>query len=283
MGVQIRHVRQRPGHPGRELRRHRRRQLRLRRRLLRRHPRRHRSVRPGLRRRHVRARSPARATTSSRSRSRTTPWGARCYKVTREEDINIGNGDEFVPAVPPPACAGPLHIVDVAGSGTDGYPSIVGDDLNGIPTGVTVPASTPTVNPTFVDIGGSPFEGQARPLCNVKLVALANGKSIVPIFNLFTDVPLPGASGASSSTTSPSRPIPEVAALRREGRASRSRRWASTTTPTGSSPPSSPTSTASSTSCCPPRTASTARRRPASAPTCTASSATTRAFPGAST
>ena len=35
------------------------------------------------------------------------------YKVTREEDINIGNGDEFVPAVPPPACAGPLHIVDL--------------------------------------------------------------------------------------------------------------------------------------------------------------------------
>ncbi len=122
----------------------------------------------------------------------TDALGRPRYKVTREDDINIGNGDEFVPAVPPPACAGPLHIVDVAGSGTDGYASIVGDDLNGIPTGVTVPASTPTVNPTFVDIGGSPFEGQARPLCNVKLVGLANGKSIVPIFHLFTDVPLPG-------------------------------------------------------------------------------------------
>lgn len=118
--------------------------------------------------------------------------GRPLYKVTREDDINIGNGDEFVPAAPPPACAGPLHIVDVAGSGTDGYPSIVGNDLNGVPTGVTVPASTPTFNPTFVDVGGSPFEGQARPLCNVKLVPLANGKSIVPIFHLFTDVPLPG-------------------------------------------------------------------------------------------
>ncbi|MBS1108469.1 MAG: pectin lyase-like protein [Anaeromyxobacteraceae bacterium] len=118
--------------------------------------------------------------------------GRPLYKVTREDDINIGNGDDFVPAVPPPACAGPLHIVDVAGSGTDAYPSFVGDGLNGAPTGVTVPASTPTFNPTFADIGGSPFEGQARPLCNVKLVPLANGKSIVPIFHLFTDVPLPG-------------------------------------------------------------------------------------------
>ena len=37
------------------------------------------------------------------------------YQVTREEDINIANGDSFVPQVPPPACAGPLHTVDVAG------------------------------------------------------------------------------------------------------------------------------------------------------------------------
>ncbi len=42
---------------------------------------------------------------------------AALYKVTREEDINIANGDSFVPQVPPPPCAGPLHTVDVAGSG----------------------------------------------------------------------------------------------------------------------------------------------------------------------
>ena len=39
--------------------------------------------------------------------------GDPIYKVTREEDINIGNGDQFVPAVPPPSCAGALHQVDV--------------------------------------------------------------------------------------------------------------------------------------------------------------------------
>ena len=88
-------------------------------------------------------------------------FGRPIYQVTREDDINIGNGDNFVPAVPPPACAGPLHTVTVS-------------------------------NPTFQDIGGSPYEGQQKPLCDTKLVGLANGKSIAPAFNVFTDVPLPG-------------------------------------------------------------------------------------------
>jgi hypothetical protein len=30
------------------------------------------------------------------------------------------------------------------------------------------------------------------PLCNVKLVNVTNGKSIAPLFQLFTDVPIPG-------------------------------------------------------------------------------------------
>ncbi len=84
------------------------------------------------------------------------------YKVTREEDINIGNGDEFVPAVPPSACAGALHAVDSS------------DNAN-FPGGP----------------GTSPYEGMQKPLCDVKLVSLSNGKSIAPAFNLYTDVPLP--------------------------------------------------------------------------------------------
>ncbi|MEZ4866175.1 MAG: IPT/TIG domain-containing protein [Caldilineaceae bacterium] len=112
--------------------------------------------------------------------------GRPLYKVTREEDINIGNGDQFIPQVPPPVCAGALHTVDVAGLGTDGYDPVA------LPGGITVPASEPTQNATFVDIGGSPFEGMLKPLCDTKLVPLNNGKSIVPTFNLFTDVPLPG-------------------------------------------------------------------------------------------
>jgi uncharacterized repeat protein (TIGR01451 family) len=113
--------------------------------------------------------------------------GRPMYRVTKEEDINIANGDQFVPQVPPPACAGALHTVDVAGMGTDIYPA----NTTYVP-GVTVPASTPVVNDTFAaNLGGSYYEGQPRPLCDTKLVQLNNGKSIVPTFNLFTDVPLP--------------------------------------------------------------------------------------------
>jgi hypothetical protein len=115
------------------------------------------------------------------------------YQVTREEDINIANGDSFVPQVPPPACAGPLHTVDVAGIGTDNYADMVIPDPSGISGGsLLIPASLPVNNPTFVDIGGTVYEGQQKPLCDMKLVHLADRKSIAPGFNLFTDVPLPG-------------------------------------------------------------------------------------------
>ena len=101
-----------------------------------------------------------------------TPNARPLYKLVREEDINIFNGDQYVPAVPPPACAGALHTVDVAGIAPDGPDA--------------------TTNATFADGGGSPFEGQEKPLCDVKLVPLANGKSVAPVFTLFTDVPIPG-------------------------------------------------------------------------------------------
>ena len=119
--------------------------------------------------------------------------GHPMYKVTGEEDINIGNGDQIVPQVPPPACAGALRTVDLAGDGTDGYDPVVGDGgvTNDVPVGVTVPASNPVDNATFLDIGGSPFEGSPKPGCDTKLVTVNNGKSIVPIFEVFTDVPIP--------------------------------------------------------------------------------------------
>ncbi len=122
--------------------------------------------------------------------------GHPMYNVTSEEDINIAHGDQIFPQVPPPACVGALHTVDVADQvpnapPSDNYPAVVGDGTNGAPVGVTVPASSPVDNPTFVDIGGSPYEGQVKPSCDTKLVSLNNGKSIVPMFNLFTDVPIP--------------------------------------------------------------------------------------------
>ncbi len=111
--------------------------------------------------------------------------GRPMYQVTKEEDINIYNGDQFIPQIPPPECAGPLHTVDVAGVGTDNYPATTY-------LGVTVPASTPVDNAPFADAGGTPFEGSVKPECDMKLVHVSNGRSIAPTFNLFTDVPVPG-------------------------------------------------------------------------------------------
>ncbi len=117
--------------------------------------------------------------------------GRPLYKFTREEDINIGNGDEFIaPQVPPPACVGALHTVDVAGIDAAG-------NLAYLPNGDPNPAFTTdgpdaTVNLTFLDIGGSPYEGMQKPICDTKLVPLNNGKSVAPLFNVFTDVPIPG-------------------------------------------------------------------------------------------
>jgi hypothetical protein len=200
---------------------------------------------------------------------------------TREEDLNVFDGDTFIPNIPPPACAGPLHIVDVAdagpdnmaaryhavevfnnatggtftltanggettgdipfdagpfwieaalegllainnvtvtGTGTDIDPWVItfenpvvgeltADDGGLTPLGsastiaealintITVPASTPTVNPNYAaeyDAGFDRYEGQVMPLCDVKYVPLSNGKAVAPIFNLFTPVPIPG-------------------------------------------------------------------------------------------
>jgi len=99
-------------------------------------------------------------------------FGRPAYQVVREEDINVFGGDELVPLIPPPACVGPQHTVDVAGLGADGLDAVE--------------------NPSFADAGGSPFEGVQKPLCNVKLVTVSNGRSIAPTFNLFTEVPIPG-------------------------------------------------------------------------------------------
>jgi hypothetical protein len=113
----------------------------------------------------------------------TDPYTGRPqYEVTREEDLNIYDGDVFYPEIPPPACAGPLHIVDVANIGTDGY------ELPWQP-GVF---STPVENPGYVEVGGSRFEGEAMPLCNVKLVSVVEEKGVAPIFTLWTRVPIPG-------------------------------------------------------------------------------------------
>ncbi len=103
------------------------------------------------------------------------------YQVVREEDINVFSGDIFVPAIPPPVCAGPLHVVDVLGVGPDDPDS-----------GTYNPdfAATPSVLSPYGF--GSPYEGQQMPLCNERLIDLKTGQNANSDFFVFTDVPQPG-------------------------------------------------------------------------------------------
>ena len=107
------------------------------------------------------------------------------YKVTKEEDINIFTGDQFIPQIPPPECVGPLHTVDLEGFGTDNYGPIT------LTNGIVVTSSTPVHNPDYVAAVGTYYEGQPRPLCTTKLVTVSNGRSVAPNFNLFTDIQQP--------------------------------------------------------------------------------------------
>ena len=103
--------------------------------------------------------------------------GKPLFQVTKEEDVNVFTGDTYVPNIPEPECAGALHTVNVTTNPAD-------DTVLWNHKGV--------YNPDFLATGGSPFQGQARPLCDAKLVPVNNGVSVAPNFTFFTSVPLPG-------------------------------------------------------------------------------------------
>ncbi len=130
--------------------------------------------------------------------------GQPIYIATKEEDLNINQGDSYFapgetpsvtpalaahvrnrpgPAIPPPPCVGPLHSVNVVSDPTQAH-----FDPNN-------PATTSGVyNPSFAAAGGSPFQGQLRPMCTAKMVTVRAGRSTTPNFYWFpnSNVPLPG-------------------------------------------------------------------------------------------
>ena len=104
-------------------------------------------------------------------------YGKPKFQVTKEENINVFTGDSYVPNIPEPECAGALHTVHVTSDIGDLTPFYNG-------TGV--------YNADLLNSGGTPYEGQQRPLCDMKLIPVNNGVSVAPNFSLFTQVPLPG-------------------------------------------------------------------------------------------
>ena len=110
------------------------------------------------------------------------------YQVVKEEDINVFSGDQLVPLIPPPPCAGKLHTVHVTDNPADALFD-PGDPTN--TQGVYNPDFLDTTSPLAPD-GGSPYEGQDMPLCDRKLARLQNGQNLNADFFTFTPVPVPG-------------------------------------------------------------------------------------------
>ncbi len=86
------------------------------------------------------------------------------FEVVKEEDQNlVASGDAFLPSRPqpallPPRCVGPDHIV----------PQVL----------------------SFDGVSPAPFAGQVKPLCTMKLIDLQDGQNAGAEFRLFTQVPL---------------------------------------------------------------------------------------------
>ena len=118
--------------------------------------------------------------------------GKPMYQVTREEDVNVFDGDTYLAQenFPPTAAEA---ASDGPGTGNDPLPPTQPPSQGaGIISGCAGALHTVRVtNPTFLDGGGSPFEGQDRPLCDAKLITVRSGQTVAPNFNLFTPVPLP--------------------------------------------------------------------------------------------
>ena len=119
--------------------------------------------------------------------------GKPMYQVTREEDVNIFDGDTYLPQENyPPAT--PAIAADPAGppDKTPLPPSQPPSQQAGIISPCAGDLHTVNVtNAAFNAGGGSPFQGYDRPLCDSKIVTVRTGQATAPNFNIFTDVPIP--------------------------------------------------------------------------------------------
>ncbi|WP_374971272.1 IPT/TIG domain-containing protein [Terrabacter sp. BE26] len=118
--------------------------------------------------------------------------GKPMYQVTKEEDVNVFDGDTYLPQenYPPNAAEAASSGPGTGNQATP--PSQPPSSGAGIISPCAGALHTVKVsNQAFLDAGGSPFEGQDRPLCDSKLVTVRSGQTVAPNFNLFTPVPLP--------------------------------------------------------------------------------------------
>jgi hypothetical protein len=119
--------------------------------------------------------------------------GKPMYKVTSEQDVNVFDGDTYLPQLNyPPATPAIANNPPPGDQPTATPPSQPPSQQAGIISPCV--GDLHTVNVTdqpFLDVGGSPFQGLDRPSCSDKLVTVRTGQATAPNFNLFTDVPIP--------------------------------------------------------------------------------------------
>ncbi len=115
------------------------------------------------------------------------------YKVTSEEDVNVFDGDTYLPQEN-------MQSVTLAeATGTAGPPDASPRPPSQPPSqqaGIISPCvgalhKVAVTNEAFIAGGGSPFEGYDRPSCADKLVTVRSGQATAPNFSLFTEVPIP--------------------------------------------------------------------------------------------
>jgi hypothetical protein len=119
--------------------------------------------------------------------------GKPMYKATSEEDVNVFDGDTYLPQENYPPTT-PAIAADPAGppDATPLPPSQPPSQQAGIISPCVGALHTVHVtNDAFNAGGGSPFEGYDRPSCTDKLVAVRANQATAPNFSLFTDVPIP--------------------------------------------------------------------------------------------
>jgi len=113
-------------------------------------------------------------------------YGKPLYQITKEEDVNIFTGEDFLPQENFPLTD--PNAVPSMPQATPGQPITSGLGEKNACVG---PMHTVHVtNPDFIAAEGSPFEGQQMPLCTSQLVDVRDQSTGGTNFEMFTPVPL---------------------------------------------------------------------------------------------